>query len=169
MDFNLYLRNMNISRECSIKMISFIRNILPNNIRLKPYFEDGSIRFMNPTMEPNTCFRLEIGEKIELSIAIATDRMGNRAEYGEVFLNEGTQYRGNPTIVEIMLIRINLLGLEEDLDYYGDIKSFVRVPNNIDEGYSDLIDEILRIRRIVYGISDEEVNLTDNDEGDELY
>jgi hypothetical protein len=148
-DFQLFLRNDSISRECSMKMISYLRkDILPTS-RVGKYLEDGSIRFVDPSDTPCTCFRLLIGEEIEISVAIATDRMGNRAGHGEVYLNEGTQYKGNPSTAEILIME-NPSSYDDDLDYQGDIRSFFREDCSQEGGFSDLVDELQRIHNIVF-------------------
>jgi len=157
MDFNSFIRNENISRECSQKMNKYLmKDILPIS-RVGRYLLDGTIRFVNPNEPPNTCFRLQIGDETEISIAMATDRMGNRARFGEVYLNEGTQYKGNPTTVEIMIMK-SPSSYYADLDYNGDIRSFCRDDCPLEGGYSDFVEELQRIHDIVIPISEELVN-----------
>lgn len=164
------MMNMKISTECCAKMCyHLMKNVLPAS-RIGIYLEDGSIRFTEPNARPRTCFRLQMGDDFELSIAISPDRMFNRAEHGEIFLNSGTQFNGNPKTVEIFIVN-EPSHLEEALGYDGDIQSFKRDEFTLEEGFSCLVDEILHIRRIVYGLPDEngtldeaEGNLTDAEE-----
>ena len=159
------MMNIRLSTECCAKMCyHLMKNVLPAS-RIGIYLEDGSIRFTEPNAQSRTrtCFRLQMGDDFELSIAISPDRMFNRAEHREIFLNSGTQFNGNPKTVEILIVQ-EPSHLEEALGYDGNIKSFKRDEFTLEEGFSCLVDEILHIRRIVYGLPDENGTLVEAEE-----
>lgn len=159
-----HMITIRISTECCTNMCNhLIKNVLPDS-RVGVYLKDGSIRFTEPNSPIKTCFRLQMGNDFELSIAISPNKMFNREENSKDYIKQFIKYNINPKIVEIFIIKEPSY-LEKTLGYDGKTRSFKINESILEEGFSELIDEILRIRRIVYGIVDEdESNLIEDDE-----
>ena len=135
------------------KILRFLYTCIERSERLSDFFKNCSLVFVDSSNEDiSRSFRMNInGENdrnIVLSIAIASDRMGNRAKYGEIYLNDHNRCYGNPSTLEILILT-SPPELDDDLGYDGDIKSFKRDRYSNESGFSNLIDEIIRIYKIV--------------------
>jgi hypothetical protein len=135
------------------KMLRHLYTSISKSERLSTFFTDDSLVFENASnSDISRCFRMTINgdndRNIVISIAIASDRMGNIAQYGEVYLNNHTRLCGNPQTLEI-LIKSSPSDLNDELGYDGDIRSFGRNNCSSENGFSELIDEIIRIYRIL--------------------
>ena len=147
---------MVVTDKMCTKMLRFLYTSILEAARLRLLFENGTLSFENSSNRNiERCFRMTItgnGRSIVLSIAIPSDRYGNRAKFGEVFLNENTELDCNPSTLEILIISAPA-DLEESLGYDGDAKSFFRCHSKNDprgeNGFYELIDEIISIHEIL--------------------
>jgi len=170
MDMDKLMRNFDISRTaCEQHADRALRAF-----RCSPRIRDKGDRIVLPSFTSGWCVKIKmpIGERtLGVSFSIAADRFGNRAEYDEIGPGKP------PSTMEILLMVSigDFSDLGRQLGYDGDIRSFSwdSTPGAPEAGFSEVIDELIRLRSVLDGNlaasspDHEETEVDDADDSDE--
>ena len=109
--------------------------------------------------------RMPVGTRtLNVSFSIAPDRCGNRAEFNEVGPNRP------PSTMEILLENDerDFSDLDSHLGYNQDVESFgwSSDPRADEDGFADVIDEIVRLRAVLDGDASAFADADEADEAD---
>jgi len=108
--------------------------------KLKPFIDDGTMILPERTNDYNFVIEMPVDKRVlDVSFAIAPDRMGNRNKYQP------------PSTMEILLRNV-FDEYEYTLGYDGDIRSFLWEESFSDNGFEQIINEFIRIRNIINGL-----------------
>ena len=137
-DYQMFVVNMALCK----KHAERCKKAIIHSVRLKPLLDDGSLKIIQSEPYYNFRFSLHVNEKeMIVSCSVSPDRMGNRFEYGEISSTKP------PSCVEFLIMACpeNEDELYEELDYGGDVHSFSWSKSQPDDGFVEVIDEIVRI------------------------
>jgi hypothetical protein len=159
-DMDKWMRNFDISKracqEHALKALVAFRS--------SPRIKSMGDKIALPTSTSGWCVKIQmlVGErKLGVSFSIAPDRMGNRAEYDEIGPGKP------PSTMEILLMDSvgDFSDLDRQLGYYDDIQSFGwdKTPGAAEGGFSEVIDELVRLRAVLDGNLSASVSSANNE------
>ena len=124
--------------------------------RLDPFLKNGTLSIAGSTTigeDLVIILRGIDGREVVLSIVMPPNNVGNRAVYGEVYLNKHTRLKGNPSTIEMLVVspteELIVLVPGWYKEYYATVMTFHRDDSQIEYGFSRIIDEIIKIYNII--------------------
>ena len=146
--FNDFARNWRINEEyCTQQAMSALAAIEESS-RLASLVESGKITL--PPSNAGHCVKIRMNRgscSLDVSFGVCPDRCGNRIEYNEIGPGKP------PSTMEILMGFVGIFTDNEieEFGYDGDVKTFYwnSDPDAQEDGFSEVIDELIRLRTIL--------------------